>query len=311
MGKYLIFTKNFLETFTSGGFMFTNTLKTFLLLAALTALFLIMGQALGGRTGAFIALVLAGGLNFFAYWYSDKLALKMAGARPVSPAEAPELHQLVAKLAAQAGIPKPKVYIIPNETPNAFATGRNPEHAAVAVTTGIMNILNWDELEGVLAHEIAHIKNRDILVSTIAAVLAGAIAYLADIAQWSLFFGGLFGDDEEDHNPLGYIGLIFMIILAPLAAMLIQLAVSRSREYLADATGAKICRCPLSLARALEKLEAWNRKIPMQVNPAQAQMFIVNPLKGSGLMHLFSTHPPIEDRIKRLLEMARRQGLAA
>ncbi len=292
--------------------MVTNTLKTFLLLAALTALFLVIGQAFGGRTGLIIALVLAGALNFFAYWYSDKLALKMAGARPVSPAEAPELHQIVAKLAAQAGIPKPKVYVIPTETPNAFATGRNPENAAVAVTAGLMHLLDWDELEGVLAHEIAHIKNRDILVSTIAAVLAGAIAYLADMAQWSLFFGGIFGgNDEEDHNPLSYVGLILMIILAPLAAMLIQLAISRSREYLADATGAKICRCPLSLARALEKLEAWNRKLPMQVNPAQAQMFIVNPLKGKGLAHLFSTHPPIEDRIRRLVEMARKEGLAA
>ena len=292
--------------------MVTNTLKTFLLLAALTALFLVIGQAFGGRTGLIIALVLAGALNFFAYWYSDKLALKMAGARPVSPAEAPELHQIVAKLAAQAGIPTPKVYVIPTETPNAFATGRNPENAAVAVTAGLMHLLDWDELEGVLAHEIAHIKNRDILVSTIAAVLAGAIAYLADMAQWSLFFGGIFGgNDEEDRNPLNYVGLILMIILAPLAAMLIQLAISRSREYLADATGAKICRCPLSLARALEKLEAWNRKLPMQVNPAQAQMFIVNPLKGRGLAHLFSTHPPIEDRIRRLVEMARKEGLAA
>ncbi len=292
--------------------MVTNTLKTFLLLAALTALFLVIGQAFGGRTGLIIALVLAGALNFFAYWYSDKLALKMAGARPVSPAEAPELHQIVAKLSAQAGIPKPKVYVIPTETPNAFATGRNPENAAVAVTAGLMHLLDWDELEGVLAHEIAHIKNRDILVSTIAAVLAGAIAYLADMAQWSLFFGGIFGgNDDEDHNPLSYVGLILMIILAPLAAMLIQLAISRSREYLADATGAKICRCPLSLARALEKLEAWNRKLPMQVNPAQAQMFIVNPLKGKGLAHLFSTHPPIEDRIRRLVEMARKEGLAA
>ena len=290
--------------------MVTNTLKTFILLAALTGLFLIIGEAFGGRTGLIIALGLAGVMNFFAYWFSDKLALKMAGARPVSPAEAPELHQLVAKLAAQAGIPKPKVYLIPTETPNAFATGRNPEHAAVAVTAGIMQLLDWDELEGVLAHEIAHIKNRDILVSTIAAVLAGAIAYLADMAQWSLFFGGIFGDDEDNQNPLGYVGLILMIILAPIAAMLIQLAISRSREYLADATGAKICRCPLSLARALEKLEAWNRKLPMRVNPAQAQMFIVNPLRGNALANLFSTHPPIEDRIRRLVEMAKREGLA-
>ena len=286
-----------------------NTLKTFLLLAALTALFMIVGEAIGGRGGAMIALVLAGVMNFFAYWFSDKMALAMAGAHPVSESEAPRLHQLVAKLAAQAGIPKPRVYIIPHATPNAFATGRNPEHAAVAVTRGILDLLTWDELEGVLAHEIAHIKNRDILISTIAAVLAGAIAYLANMAQWALFFGGLRGDDEDNH-PLGLLGMLVMIIVAPLAATLIQLAVSRSREYLADATGAKICRCPLSLARALEKLEAWNRKIPMEVNPAQAQMFIVNPLKGEGLMALFSTHPPIRERIARLVEMARREGLA-
>ncbi|WP_022853433.1 zinc metalloprotease HtpX [Thermodesulfatator atlanticus] len=287
-----------------------NTLKTFMLLAALTALFVICGQLIGGKVGAIFALVLAGVMNFFAYWYSDKLALKMSGARPVSPSEAPELHQLVAKLAAQAGIPKPRVYIIPTETPNAFATGRDPEHAAVAVTAGIMRILNRDELEGVLAHEIAHIKNRDILISSIAAVLAGAIAYLADMASWSLLFGG-FSSDDEDNGILGYVGIFLMIILAPLAAMIIQMAVSRSREYLADATGAKICRCPLSLARALEKLDQWNKRIPMQVNPAQAQMFIVNPLSGSSLYKLFSTHPPIEDRIAKLVEIARREGIAA
>ncbi len=288
--------------------MFTNTLKTFLFLAALTALFVVVGGAIGGRGGATLALILAGVMNFFAYWFSDKVALAMSGARPVSEQEAPELHAIVAKLAAQAGLPKPRVYIIPSETPNAFATGRNPEHAAVAVTAGIMRILNRDELEGVLAHELAHIKNRDILISSIAAVLAGAIAYLAQMAQWALFFGG-FSRDDDDGNPLGLIGVILMIILAPIAASLIQLAVSRSREYLADATGAKICRCPLSLARALEKLEAWNQRIPMNVNPAQAQMFIVNPLRGETLMRLFSTHPPISDRIARLVEMAKREGL--
>ncbi|AEH45535.1 peptidase M48 Ste24p [Thermodesulfatator indicus DSM 15286] len=287
-----------------------NTLKTFILLAALTALFVICGQLLGGKTGAVIALVLAGVMNFFAYWYSDKFVLKMTGAREVSPAEAPELHNIVAKLAAQAGIPKPRVFIMDTDTPNAFATGRNPEKGVVAVTRGIMQILNRDELEGVLAHEIAHIKNRDILISSIAAVIAGAIAYLADMASWSLLFGGLYGDDE-DNGVLGYVGIFLMIFLAPLAAMIIQMAVSRSREYLADATGAKICRCPMSLARALEKLDAWNRQVPMQVNPAQAQMFIVNPLAGGSFYKLFSTHPPIEDRIAKLVEMARREGLAA
>ncbi len=288
--------------------MFTNTLKTFILLAVLTALFVIVGQAIGGRMGASLALLLAGVMNFFAYWFSDKLALSMAGARPVTESEAPELHSIVAKLAMQAGIPKPKVYIIPSDTPNAFATGRNPEHAAVAVTRGIMGILNRDELEGVLAHETAHIKNRDILISSIAAVLAGAIAYLANMAQWALLFGGFHHDDDDNNSPLGLVALVVMIVLAPVAASLIQLAVSRSREYLADAKGAKICGCPLSLARALEKLESWNRKIPMDVNPAQAQMFIVNPLKGEGLMHLFSTHPPIRERIARLIEMARNGG---
>ncbi|WP_457755923.1 zinc metalloprotease HtpX [Thermodesulfatator indicus] len=287
-----------------------NTLKTFILLAALTALFVICGQLLGGKTGAVIALVLAGVMNFFAYWYSDKFVLKMTGAREVSPAEAPELHNIVAKLAAQAGIPKPRVFIMDTDTPNAFATGRNPEKGVVAVTRGIMQILNRDELEGVLAHEIAHIKNRDILISSIAAVIAGAIAYLADMASWSLLFGGLYGDDE-DNGVLGYVGIFLMIFLAPLAAMIIQMAVSRSREYLADATGAKICRCPMSLARALEKLDAWNRQVPMQVNPAQAQMFIVNPLAGGSFYKLFSTHPPIQDRIAKLVEMARREGLAA
>ena len=285
-----------------------NTLKTFLLLAALTALFLVVGEAIGGRAGAVIALVLAGGMNFLAYWYSDKLALSMAGARPVSPEEAPELHRLVARLAARAGLPKPRVYLIPQATPNAFATGRDPEHAAVAVTQGILELLDWDELEGVLAHELAHIKNRDVLVSTVAAVLAGAIAYLANMAQWAMLFGGFHGDDDD--NPLGFVGVLVMIIVAPLAATLIQLAVSRSREYLADATGARICGCPLALARALEKLESWNRRVPMQVNPAQAQMFIVNPLRGGGLMSLFSTHPPIPERIARLVEMARREGMA-
>ncbi|QJA05656.1 zinc metalloprotease HtpX [Thermosulfurimonas marina] len=283
----------------------SHTLRTFLLLAALTALFLIVGDLIGGRSGAMVALIMALFMNLFAYWFSDKLALAMSGARPVAEHEDPELHALVADLARRAGLPKPRVYMIPTETPNAFATGRNPQNAAVAVTAGIRRLLTREELEGVLAHELAHIKNRDILISSMAAVIAGAISYLAYMGQWALFWGG-FGDDDDRGNPLALLGILLAVILAPIAATLIQLAISRSREYLADATGARICRCPLALAQALEKLEAWNRQLPMKVNPAQAQMFIVNPLSGDTLMRLFSTHPPIEDRIARLLEMARR-----
>ncbi len=286
--------------------MLGNTLKTFVLLAALTVLFIILGDLIGGRSGATVALFMALFMNFFAYWFSDKLALAMSGAQPVAEHEDPELHALVADLARKAGLPKPRVYIIPSETPNAFATGRNPQNAAVAVTAGIRRLLTRDELEGVLAHELAHIKNRDILISSIAAVIAGAISYLAYMGQWALFWGGFGNDDDRDGNPLALVFALLAIILAPIAASLIQLAISRNREYLADATGARICRCPLSLARALEKLEAWNRQLPMQVNPAQAQMFIVNPLSGETLMRLFSTHPPIEDRIAKLQEMALR-----
>ncbi len=283
-----------------------NTLKTFMLLAALTALFMLIGQALGGRSGMIFAFVMAAAMNFFAYWFSDKLALKMSGAVPVSETEAPELHSIVAELARKAGIPKPKVYIIPKQTPNAFATGRNPSHAAVAVTQGILELLNRDELEGVLAHELAHIKNRDILISSVAAVIAGAISYLAHMAQWTMMFGG-FGRSDDDDGGGSMIGALAMMILAPLAAALIQMAISRSREYLADYTGAKICNCPESLASALKKLEEWNRRIPMQVNPATAQMYIVNPLSGQSLANLFSTHPPIQERIRRLMEMAQQQ----
>ncbi len=281
----------------------SNIFKTFILLAGLTALFMVVGRSLGGQHGMMIALVMAGLMNFFAYWFSDKMALAMSGAQPVSEAEAPELHAIVASLAQRAGLPKPRVYIIPTQTPNAFATGRNPEHAAVAVTKGIMDILNRDELEGVLAHELAHIKNRDILISSIAAVIAGAISYLAQIAQWGLIFGGIGGSSDDDEGG-GLLGALFMMIVAPIAAMLIQMAISRSREYLADATGAKICHCPLSLAGALKKLEEWNHRLPMNVNPATAQMYIVNPLTASNLAKLFSTHPPIEDRVRRLVEMA-------
>ncbi len=281
----------------------SNVFKTFMLLAALTALFLLAGDAIGGHRGMTVALVLAGVMNFAAYWFSDKMALAMHRARQVSEAEAPDLHAIVAELAMSAGIPKPRVYIIPQQTPNAFATGRNPSHAAVAVTEGILRLLSRDELRGVLAHELSHIRNRDILISSIAAVMAGAISYLANIAQWSLIFGG-FGRSDDDDGIAGLVGSLVMIIAAPMAAMLIQMAISRSREYLADATGARICGCPLSLAGALKKLEEWNQRIPMEVNPATAQMFIVNPLNAGTFVKLFSTHPPTEDRIKRLMNMS-------
>ena len=274
-----------------------NTMKTFLLMAALTALFMVAGQAMGGQQGMTIALLMALGLNFFAYWNSDKMALAMNGAREVTEAEAPDLHRLVGALAARAGLPKPRVYVVEHDTPNAFATGRNPEHAAVAVTPGIMRVLDRSELEGVIAHELGHIKNRDILIGSIAAVMAGAISYLANFA---MFFGGSRSDEEGGGNPLT---MILMMIVAPLAASLIQMAISRSREYIADATGAEICGHPKSLASALNKLANYNEQRPMDVNPASAQMYIVNPLRGGAIAGLFSTHPPMEERIRRLLSM--------
>ncbi|GBE12757.1 hypothetical protein BMS3Bbin14_01189 [bacterium BMS3Bbin14] len=276
-----------------------NTLKTFILMAALTALFMVGGQVMAGRQGMIIALLIAVGLNFFAYWNSDKMALAMNRARPVSPGEAPELHRVVETLAVRAALPKPQVYIIDSPTPNAFATGRDPEHAAVAVTTGLLQLLNRDELEGVLSHELGHIKHRDILISSIAAVMAGAISYLATMAQWTMIFGGSSSDDEGG-NPLA---ALIMIIVAPISAALIQMAISRSREYLADAAGAKICGRPKALAAALQKLTDYNRQAPMPVNPAAAQMYIVNPLGGGRMANLFSTHPPVEERVRRLMAM--------
>ncbi len=269
-------------------------------MAALTAVFMLAGQALGGTNGMIFALVMAVGMNFFAYWFSDSMALKMGGAVEVSVAEAPELHRIIATLSSRAGLPKPKVCIISKDTPNAFATGRNPDHAAVAVTRGLMQILKRDELEGVLAHELAHIKNRDILISSIAATMAGAIGYLASMAQWAMIFGG---GRSNDDNRGGLIGNLLMMILAPLGAALIQMAISRSREYLADSTGAAICGHPRSLASALQQLDKYNRRLPMEVNPATAQMYIVNPLTGGQLANLFSTHPPIQERIQKLVSM--------
>jgi heat shock protein HtpX len=244
-------------------------------------------------------------MNFFSYWFSDKIVLRMYGAREVSQSEAPELYGIVAELTSKASLPMPKVYIMENDTPNAFATGRNPQHAAVAVTTGILRILSRDELMGVIGHELSHISHRDILISTIAATMAGAISILATMARWGAMFGG-FGrsDDEEGGGGGNFLVVILVSIFASIAAMLIQLAISRSREYLADEGGAHLSN-PLSLAKALEKLEVASQRIPMKANPSTAHMFIVNPLRGGGVLSLFSTHPPIEERIARLEEMAR------
>ncbi len=280
-----------------------NHFKTFLLMLVLTLLFILVGSAIGGKSGVVYAFIFAGVMNFFAYWFSDKIVLRMYGAHEVSEAEAPELYRVVANLTAKAGMPMPKVYIMENDAPNAFATGRNPEHAAVAVTTGLLRLLSREELEGVIGHELSHIRHRDILVSTIAATLAGAIAMLARMAQWGAFFGVGRSDDEGRGGSHLLFTLIFSII-ASIAALLIQMAISRSREYLADAGGAHLSH-PLSLAKALGKLEMAARRIPMEANPSTAHMFIVNPLRGGGILTLFSTHPPIEERIARLEEMAR------
>ena len=279
-----------------------NSLKTAVLLGALTGLLILIGGYVGGKNGMFIAFIFAMGMNFFSYWFSDKIVLRMYQAQEVTPEQAPELHRMVHDLAQKAGLPMPRVYIIPGDTPNAFATGRNEKHAVVAVTEGIMRILSREELEGVIGHELTHIKNHDILIGSIAATIAGAISMLANMAQWAAIFGGARGDDEEGGG--NFVGMIFMAILAPIAAMLIQMAISRSREYQADKGGAEITANPLYLANALRKLQMANQQIPMQANAATAHMFIVNPLTGGGLMSLFSTHPPMEERVRRLEEMA-------
>jgi heat shock protein HtpX len=281
----------------------SNTLKTGLLLAVLTALFLLIGNAVGGQNGMVMAFGLAVLMNFGAYWFSDKIVLRMYGAKEVSEAEAQQLHGVVRRISLAAGLPMPKVYLIPTDSPNAFATGRNPEHAAVAVTEGILRLLSPDELEGVLAHEMAHVRNRDILVGTVAATLAGAVMMLARFAQFAAIFGGG-GRDRDEEGGGGIVGMLFMAIVAPIGAMLIQMAVSRSREYLADETGAKFCGKPLSLARALEKISGISREVPMDATPATAHMFIVSPLTGGGVLSLFSTHPPVEKRVERLRSMA-------
>jgi heat shock protein HtpX len=278
-----------------------NTMKTFMLMALLTVLVVLVGQWIGGQSGMIMAFLFAMVMNFGSYWFSDKIVLRMYGAKEVTSAESPGLVAMVQDLAGRAGLPMPRVYVIPNDQPNAFATGRNPQHAAVAVTEGIMRTLSQDELRGVLAHELAHIKHRDILVGTIAATMAGAISMLANMAQWAMIFGGgRSSSDEEGGNPLG---ALLMMIFAPIAAMLIQMAISRSREYLADEGGAQIAGNPLSLANALRKIHQKAQQIPMEASPATAHMFIVSPLSGRGLMNMFSTHPPMEERIARLEAM--------
>ena len=282
-----------------------NTLKTTLLMALLSGILVAVGGAIGGSHGAAIMLLISLGMNFFSYWYSDSIVLRAYSAQEVTAGQAPELYRLVANLAANAGLPMPKVCIIDSDVPNAFATGRNPSHAAVAVTTGIMRVLQYDELGGVLAHELSHIKHRDTLISTIAASIAGVISMIANIAQWAAIFG--MGRSDDDDNG-GLVGSLFTIIVAPIAAMLIQMAISRSREYEADKSGGQICGNPLALASALEKIEYYAQHArPMeQATPATSHLFIVNPLKNSGrvLMSLFSTHPATADRIARLRAQA-------
>ncbi len=276
-----------------------NQLKTTALLAMMTIFIMMIGRVLGGTSGMMVALVIAGGMNFFSYWYSDKLVLKMYKAEEVTESQAPELYEIVRALSDRAEIPMPKVYIIPDQSPNAFATGRNPQNAVVAVTNGLLNLMDRDEIAGVVAHELGHIKNRDILIGTVAATMAGAIMMIANMAKWAAIFG--VGRDDEEGG--GFIELMIMSIVAPVAAMLIQMAISRSREYLADSTAAKLTGHPEGLSSALEKLGSYSRQIPMDAEPNTAHMFISNPLSGKKMMNLFSTHPPIEERVARLRRM--------
>ena len=273
-----------------------NIFKTAMLMVMLTLLLVFGGAALGGKSGMTFALLIAFAMNFITYFFSDKIVLKMYKAREVSEAEAPVLHRIVRRLSQKAGMPMPKVYIIPDMSPNAFATGRNPDHAAVAATEGIMQLLTEEELAGVMAHELAHVRHRDILIGTIAATVAGAISYLAQMAQWAMIFGGRH-DDDEGGSP---IASIVMMIVLPIAAMLIQMAISRSREFAADEGGARLNGNPLALANALRKLDNGAHMIPMHATPATSHMMIVNPFSGGAMMKLFSTHPPVEERIARL-----------
>lgn len=279
-----------------------NTLKTTLLLTSLTLLMLFVGQYFGGRNGMFIALAIAVAMNFFSYFYSDKLALSVYRAQPATREQLPRVYSVVEQMTQRMGLPMPKIYVIPNDSPNAFATGRNPQHASVAVTQGILNLLNDEELAGVLAHELGHVRNRDILISSIAATLAGAITILAQTGRFAMIFGGFGGGGNSRDRNGGGLAALFMLILAPIAAMLVQLAVSRSREYEADATGAHMTGNPYALASALQKLDAYSKRLPMGATPSTAHMFIVQPLLSTGsFAELFSTHPPIAKRIERLL----------
>ena len=283
----------------------SSMFKTTLLLGALTGLIMLIGGTMGGRGGLEIAFVFAIGMNFFSYWFSDKMVLRAYGAQPLDATSAPDLYAIVSELANAANIPMPRLYLIDSDTPNAFATGRNPKHAAVAVTRGIMRICTREELKGVIGHELSHVINRDILISSMAATLAGVIMMVASMARWGALLGGFGGRDENDRGGGGLITLLATAILAPIAATMIQLAISRTREYQADASGAHLTHNPLLLANALRKLESANERMPMQdATPATAHMFIVNPLSAEGMSRLFSTHPPIEERIRRLEQMA-------
>jgi heat shock protein HtpX len=274
-----------------------NTFKTALLLTGLTLLLLLGGQAIGGSQGMTFALVMAVAMNGIAYFFSDKIALSMSGAKPVTREQAPRLYAITERLCAQAGLPMPRLYMIPEAAPNAFATGRNPSNAAVAVTAGLMELMTDEEVEGVIAHELAHVKNYDILTASVAATLAGAITWVAHMGRWAMIFGGGHRDGDNDSNPLG---ALLMLIVAPIAALMIQLAISRQREFAADATAARIVGHPYGLMKALDKLGSYNKRIPMHANEATASLFIVAPLSGGGLMSLFSTHPPVADRIAAL-----------
>src|SRR5579872_1220987 len=277
-----------------------NTFKTAFLLTLLTLLLMFIGRAFGGQNGMLLALAFAAVMNFVSYFYSDKIALAMYRAQPVTREQLPRAYAAVERLTQKIGIPMPKIYVIPTDSPNAFATGRNPQHASVAVTQGILNLLNDEEFEGVLAHELGHVNNRDILISSVAATIAGAITMLASMGRWAMIFGGYGGRDRDDRGGGGGLAALFMIIVAPIAALLIQMAVSRSREYQADASGAHFTGNPYALASALQKLDAYSRRIPMQASPSTAHLFIIQPLLGINFGGLFSTHPPIAKRIERL-----------
>ncbi len=281
-----------------------NLFKTTILMVALTGLLLIIGQVVGGESGMIFALVMAGAMNFFSYWFSDKIVLAMYRAKEVDRNSAPRLYSIVERLTQKVGMPMPRVYIMQIDSPNAFATGRNPRHAAVAATSGILRILSDEELEGVLAHELGHVRNRDILISSIVATMAGAIMWIAWMARWAAIFGRYGGGGDDDEGGGNIIALLLMVIVAPIAATIIQLAISRSREYAADAAGAEISDKPLSLASALRQLETGAEARPMDAKPASAHLFIVNPLRGRGVMSLFRTHPPTEERIRRLEQIA-------